>query len=234
MTRCSAGASGSSGPEQKEEILSPCSLPRQRAWPSKATGPSKSPIVSWGCDSSSYALDPFSQPFSQLESARSRESWNKPISPIPTSTASGNVAMGPLIRAPAILALERVGGFLPEAKPHFKRACVAKTPGAAPIHRIGAGTGIAGASEPKSLSNLVIGKLPPDLRGVMVTCRALDRVMFIKLSKGISSLRKKATHMPLTASLSLAKPKPWTPNYPSQFPAPSCHGNLWKQGSMKA
>ena len=27
-------------------------------------------------------------------------SWNKPMSPTPTSTASGNVAMGPLIRAP--------------------------------------------------------------------------------------------------------------------------------------
>lgn len=111
------------------------------SWPRRATGPSKSPMVSWGCDSSAspnlmklthwctnvlkktlkthththtkdnlYNLYISSSDFSkknpQLDPpvfpAARGLTWNRPMSPTPTSTAAGNEAIGPSIRAPGV------------------------------------------------------------------------------------------------------------------------------------
>lgn len=102
--------------------------------------------------------------------------WNRPMSPTPTSTAAGNEAIGPSIRAPGVFCpVQKILTFLlrlfkkslflrkksqVKKESHqkwtlmtiktsflhwlhlkrFKRACVAETPGATSLHRVGSFT----------------------------------------------------------------------------------------------
>lgn len=187
------------------------------SWPRRATGPSKSPMVSWGCDSSAspnlmklthwctktqfhlfdiykfqntHTKDTlqslhfihfrFSKKNPQLDPpvfpAARGLTWNRPMSPTPTSTAAGNEAIGPSIRAPGVFCpVQKILTFLlrlfkkslflrkksqVKKESHqtwtlmtiktsflhwlhlkrFKRACVAETPGATSLHRVGSFT----------------------------------------------------------------------------------------------
>lgn len=168
------------------------------SWPRRATGPSKSPMVSWGCDSSaspnlrfqtwnwctftfhltftnwpkntlyisSFQIFPqFHRMTTMTHPETQWLTWNRPMSPTPTSTGAGNEAIGPSIRAPGVCKKSKnifVFVTLLEKKSwshkkmnsdyfedfissffhlkRFKRACVAETPGATSLHRVGSFT----------------------------------------------------------------------------------------------